>query len=223
MRKEVEEYPMTVPDYYSLLSLSQQESMAAIAAAHRDFLRNIDHIFGSFWPPGRIRAFERAFSVLGRESARNAYDEELEMQPRLVSSPLEREMPTVPSILGRPESVHPSFEGLYERIARNFTGVGVPKGEHTEALTVAIAVTPDDIEEQRAVSVGIPTFDLCPTCSGSGRVELFGCPACEGQGTVERMRVVEHVLGRERVIEYSLDEFGIRNCFLRLEIQVAQV
>lgn len=212
---------MTVANYYSLLGLSQQESTVGIAAAHRDFQRNVEHTFGSFWPASRIAAFEHAFSVLDRESARIAYDKMLEMETGPSSCCVVCEPPEISSILAERESVHPSFESLYQRLARNCTGAGIPKGEHCEALTVEIPVTADDLEQQRTVPVGIPTFDICSTCNGTGRVALFRCAACEGQGIIEGLRVIEHVLGRERVMDLPLHDAGIQNCFLRVRIQMA--
>lgn len=212
---------MAVRDYYSLLNFSRQEPPAGIAAAHRDFDRNVEHVLGAFWPPTKIIAFERVFSVLSQESTRRTYDQALEAQGRSYNTTAD--VFEVESIFARPESVHPSFEGLYRRLARNFTGVGIPKSEHPESLTLEIPVSAEDIRRQRVVSIGVPTFDVCPRCNGAGRVALFECAGCDGSGVVERTGVVQHVLGAERIVERSLEDVGIRNCYLRIEVHVTRM
>lgn len=206
-------------DYYSLLNLSRKETPAGISAAHRDFLRNAEHAVGPLWPAARIMACERAFSVLSDKRSRAAYDCALALKAKKRPEPvLEAMRPE--SLLSRPQSVHPSYEGLWQRFARNFTGVGIPKSEHCEPVTVEVPVTTDDVEMRRIVRVGIPILTVCPACNGTGRVVLFECSACHGTGIIGQTEVVEHVLGQKRTVERSLDLFGIGNCFLRLEIRV---
>ena len=42
------------------------------------------------------------------------------------------------------QAVRPSFEEMFDRLVRNFTGIRVPKGERIQELNVEVILTPDE-------------------------------------------------------------------------------
>jgi molecular chaperone DnaJ len=73
--------------------------------------------------------------------------------------------------------------------------------------------------------VGVPVFDACPECGGTGQVFPFRCMECGGSGLVEeqrtlRVRVPSRVQPRT-VLEVSLEMFGISNLYLRVQVSIS--
>jgi hypothetical protein len=107
--------------------------------------------------------------------------EEIETHSRpepIFSRPLSRPEPLIPqpmSVLHDFETIRPSFEPLFERFLRNFTGEGIPKGERLEALNVEVTLSPEEAARGVAMPVGVPVFYSCRQCGGSGHDWLFPC------------------------------------------------
>jgi hypothetical protein len=53
-------------------------------------------------------------------------------------------VPKAMSVLRDFKTIHPSFEPLFERFVRNFTGLGIPKGERLEDLNVEVVFSPEE-------------------------------------------------------------------------------
>jgi hypothetical protein len=128
------------------------------------------------------------------------------------------------SILRDFATVSPSSEDLTARFLRNFTGVGVPKGEHLEGLTVEIRLTPEEAAMGGIVPIGVPVFSPCPSCGGSGRDGFSMCLTCLQQGMVEAEQTVSvripPMVRQGTMVEASLDRCGIHNFYLRLHIRI---
>ena len=124
------------------------------------------------------------------------------------------------SLLDEPEEIHPSAEALRERLSRNFTGRGVPKGEHLEPLHLEVVLTPEEATGGVVLRVGLPVFELCPACTGSGREAYSLCAACGGEGVVASEQSVPiHIAPMVRpgsITDVLLDGFGVQNLCLRL-------
>jgi hypothetical protein len=74
--------------------------------------------------------------------------------------------------------VHPSFEALYERLLRNFTGCHIPKGERAESLTVEVVLDPEEGELSSVVPVGIPKVSgLTKESNGLRRISFLKHPS----------------------------------------------
>ena len=201
--------------YYMVLGISRSETPTGVRAAYRDRARQLHpDIAGE----GATRAFQElteAYDVLSDPSRRRAYNAQLAaaMPPR-----------TTTSILGHPETIHPSFEEVYERFLRNFTGLHVPKAERPVALEVEVLLTRDEATTGCDVPVSVPTFTSCPRCRGSGREWSYRCVACRGMGMIETERLV-HVrvppmVPTDAVYEAALGGLGIHNFQLRLHVFV---
>jgi hypothetical protein len=53
--------------------------------------------------------------------------------------------------------VRPSEEAMFDRFARNFSGLGVPKGERVEDLGVEVAISLDEADRGTRVRLGVST------------------------------------------------------------------
>ena len=201
--------------YYMVLGISRSETPTGVRAAYRDRARQLHpDIAGE----GATRAFQElteAYDVLSDPSRRRAYNAQL-------AAAIPPRTPT--SILRYPETVHPSFEEVYERFLRNFTGLHVPKAERPVALEVEVLLTRDEAAAGCNVPVAVPTFRSCPRCRGSGWEWSYPCMACRRMGMIETERLV-HVrvppmVPPDTVYEVALGGLGIHNFQLRLHVLV---
>jgi DnaJ-class molecular chaperone len=171
-----------------------------------------------------------AHSVLSDTSRKRAYDEQLtdlDAQQSTRPATVESQGKARPkSIFDDTHNVHPSFEALYERLLRNFTGRHIPKGERAERLTVEVVLDPDEGELSSVVPVGIPVYQHCPVCSGMGSESFFPCLHCQGRGVVEEVKTLAidapARVAAGSMFEASLESFGIHNFFLRIYVSVSR-
>ena len=129
------------------------------------------------------------------------------------------------SVLHGFETIRPSFEPLYERLLRNFTGKGIPKGERLESLNVEVALSGEEAMRGGILSVGVPVFFICGHCGGSGRDGLFPCVNCHAEGMIEAEKAVEisvpPMLPDKAIIEVPIQGLGIHNFYLRLHMRIS--
>jgi len=211
-----------------VLGVESSENPAGIRAAYRDLAKRLHpDLAGEQSTPAFIE-LNRAYDVLSDADRRQHYNEWLRsidasddgvLKPHHSPPPVVREHLT---ILGEPEAISPSFEAMYERFQRNFTGVGVPKSEHLEALNFEVFLTPAESAWGCVVPLGVPVFLRCPHCGGLGHDGWFPCIHCRQQGLVEfeqtvRIRIPP-LLPSGSVLEVSLQGLGIHNFYLRLHI-----
>jgi DnaJ-class molecular chaperone len=211
-------------DYYAVLGVARNESSTGIRARYRDIVAQA-HSFG-------FEEAAKAHSVLSDTSRKHAYDERLSRFTTTVESaaiPVERTPAREnkgKSVLADAHGVHPSFEALYERILRNFTGRGIPKAEHAEALTVNVLVDAEDAAAGCVISIGIPVYDGCPFCRGTTTESLFRCLYCRGERMLEKVQTVAinfpAQTARATMVEAPLGDLGIQNLFLRLYVAVSR-
>lgn len=199
--------------YYMILGISRTETPGGIRAAYRDRARQLHPDLAG---EGATRAFQElseAYDVLSDPARRRAYNAEIaEAAPAL--------SPT--SILAHPESLHPAYDQIYDRFLRNFTGLHVPKAERLEPLEIEVLLSRDEARAGCDVPVGVPIFQRCPRCGGSGSGWSTPCVVCRRSGMIEREQLVHvHVPPMARsgaVYEVALGGLGIHNFHLRLHV-----
>ncbi len=227
---------MVKKDYYLILGVSRSESPRGIREAFRELAKR--------YHPDRVgpegtRFFQEiveAYEVLSDPEKRKLYnqglrhtEEQAETRPEVVVSyprrPVEPLVPEPISVLQGFQTVRPSLEALLERLLRNFTGRGVPKGERLEALNLEVILSPEEALRGGVVPLRVPVFYPCPRCGGSGREWLFPCTYCWEQGMVEEeetVRVRIPPLVRDgTVLEVPIRGLGIHNLYLRLYVRIA--
>ena len=220
---------MARDNYYLILGVSQSESPAGIRARYRDLARILHPDVAGEQSTVAFQKVAEAYAVLADPQARRRHDTELATWQERVpvrfvddSSAARRREPVW--LLDEPLAVRPSFDALLERVFRNFTGIGVPKTERPEGLTVEVILTPEEATREVEVPIAVPGVASCFECGGSGRVWLFPCASCHGQGRIVTERIVRilvpPLVRRESIIEMPLHGLGIHNLYLRLYVRI---
>jgi molecular chaperone DnaJ len=207
--------------YYMILGVPRTESTSGIRAAFRDLAKRLHPDVAGQEQTRAFQEVAEAYAVLSDPEGRRAYNHKLRADEgqRLGAQPMVRE---AVSIFAHPNRIRPSFEAMYQRFQRNFTGLGVPKSERLEGLNVEVLLDPIEVVHGCVVPVSLPAFGPCPRCDGSGRDWLLVCGSCQGQGVVERDEVVgvqvPPLTPAGSVIEVHLSELGIHNFVLRVHV-----
>ena len=220
---------MAIKNYYTILGVAQNETPSGIRAAYHDAVRRTHPDYAGPQSAPDFQAVVEANSVLSDPERRREYNRRLGLQERDQNQTgMLRNLDfdwQPQSIFADMHAVHPSFEALADRLLRNFTGIGIPKAERPEPLSIEIILTPEEAARGGILSLGIPTHDYCDVCGGTGRDWLFPCHACAGEGIVSRVRPLQVRIPQSfslgMIPEVSLEPFGIDNLFLKLRIRVS--
>lgn len=201
---------MSTRNYYVVLGVASTETDRGIRAAFRDLAKkhHPDRVGPS--GAGSFREINEAYEVLRDARRRREYDDALaDPRERFV-----RELSMRHDLVG----ARPSVEELFGRLARNFTGVNVPKGERPFELGVDVALSPEEARRGTQLRLAIPLFASCPRCAGRG------CFACRGQGTREVERPVKvdvpPMSGAGATFVVPLSGLGVHNFFLHVRVRV---
>jgi DnaJ-class molecular chaperone len=213
-------------DYYAILGVPRDESSGGIRAAYRDLARIPPP---SLFPEEAISSLPQAFAVLADAARRRVYDDQL---TRFGADPVSRpsEIQTTragvqaDSVMSDPHSVHPSFEALYARLLRNFTGLNVPKGERAEGLIVEVLLDSEDAATGCLLPVGIPVMRYRGAAAGMSTESRSPALQRSGSGLTEQTRTltieVPPHLASGTTFDRSLEDFGISNLYLRTRILI---
>jgi molecular chaperone DnaJ len=228
---------MARKDYYLVLGVSRGENLRGIQDAFRE-LAKIYHPDRA-GPEGtrKFQDIQEAYETLSDPEKRRLYNHQLERDELKVHSraepiftgPRSRPEPLVPepmSVLRDFETIRPSFEPLFERFLRNFTGEGIPKAERLEDLNMEVILSAEEAAAGVTVPVGVPVFATCAQCGGSGRDWLFLCLECNGEGMLEQEKAIRidipPLVPDRTIIEVPIHELGIHNFYVRLHIRIAR-
>jgi len=216
--------------YYTILGISRTENPGGIRSAYRGLAKKLHPDVAGEETTRAFQEVTEAYDVLSDPQRRRAYNDKLRRaeEDRLVIAV--RPTPPQPlvwdpvSILGNPESVRPSFQALYDRFLRNFTGVGIPKSEHPEGLHFEVLLTREEASSGCVVPIGVPVFSQCLECGGSGRDWVFPCVHCRERGMIETEEFVRvpipPMVKSGSILEIPLRGLGIHNLYLRLQLFV---
>ena len=226
---------MATRDYYMILGVTRAESNSGIREEFRELAKRYhpDRV----GPQGTVffQDIVEAYEVLSDPERRALYNRGLrdaegsdisQSEPIIVGqAPRPEPLVPEPLTLRNFSRMRPSPEALFDRLRRNFSGLGVPKGERVEALTMEIILSPDEAVRGETLLVGVPVFYPCPVCNGSGRDWLFPCSCCLQQGMVEAEKTVRiripPLVQNGTVVELPLHGLGVHNFYLRLFIRIA--
>jgi DnaJ-class molecular chaperone len=230
---------MATRNHYGVLGVPRTESTAGIRAAFRDLVKRHHPDRAEDEDAKRFREVVEAYRVLADPEIRRAYDEDLRRQEqgdpvrirrgRPVGGGWVEPEPLVPEpfdVFGAREEIRPSFDALFERMLRNFTGRGVPKAERPEAITCQVLLTPDEAALGGVLPIRFPVFEPCATCDGRGHTSIFPCVDCGASGIVEepatvRIRIPPGVASGSRFTA-PLSGIGIGNLVLEVLIRVGR-
>jgi molecular chaperone DnaJ len=215
--------------YYMILGVSNTESDRGIRSAYRDLAKRLHPDVAGEQATHSFQEISEAYNVLSDPQRRREYNHKLggaehgefATVQRPPPEPLVREPVT---ILGNREGIRPSFEAMYDRFLRNFTGIDVPKSEHLESLNIEVLLTAEEASRGCVVPVGVPVFTRCPQCRGSGHDWVFPCAYCQQQGMIEdeeQLRIrIRPMAPSGSIFEIPLRGLGIHNLYLRLHVFV---
>ena len=225
---------MVTKNYYWILGVSPEESAAVIHEAFRELAKKYHpDVVG---PEGtqRFQDILEAYKHLSDPELRERYNrslgrktgEAIRPEPIVVRykgpEPLVTESMSVSRAF---QTVRPSMDEVFQRLLRNFTGIGVPKSERVEDLNLEVLLSPSEAAEGRVVPIGVPVFRPCPMCDGSGRNWLFPCTYCREEGVIEEegtVRIRIPAMVRDgTVLESPIRGLGIHNFYIRLHIRIA--
>jgi DnaJ-class molecular chaperone len=222
-------------DYYLILGVSRGENLRGIQEAFRELAKRYHPDRAGPEATGKFQEIQEAYGVLSDPQKRKTYNDAIEERevrsyPRdepIFSRAPSRAEPLIPkpmSVLHGFETIRPSFEPLFDRFLRNFTGEGIPKGERLEDLNVEVILSPEEAASGVAVPIAVPVFYRCPRCGGSGHTWLFTCVDCNAEGTIEgeetvTVRIPPMVHDRA-IVEIPIHGLGIHNFYLRLHIRI---
>lgn len=226
---------MEKQNYYIILGVPHTESEGGIRKAFRKRAKTFH--------PDRVgqegtRYFQdimEAYSVLSDPQKRNEYNESLrpaeenikiEVRPMRRQERAETELliPEPMSLTRDFQTTSPSFNEMFDRIVRNFTGIGIPKGERIQELNLEVILSPDEARRGGVAPIGVPVFYTCPFCGGLGHDWLFPCFHCQEQGIVEDEEVIKiripPMINDGTVFEVPLRGLGVHNFQLRIHIRI---
>lgn len=199
---------MASRNYYVVLGVPSNESSEGIRSAYRDLAKQLhpDHIGPS--GAAAFREVTEAYDVLRDPLRRHEYDDALRAQQAARRVSIRRDL----------AEARPSEAALFDRVARNFSRVGAPKGLSVEQLDIDVAISREEADRGTCVHLGVPVFGRCGTCRGQG------CTACDWQGIVEGERYVAinvpPMSGSGTTFVTPLAGLGIHNFYLRVRVRV---
>lgn len=222
-------------DYYLILGIPRETSQKGIQKAFRKLVKRYHpDTAGPKWNL-RFREIMEAYEVLSDPETRRSYNrgidhaEEKEMvQPEPIFTGYGAEPePLIPepvSIMRDFQTSSEPFDALYQRFARNFTGLSVPKSERPQGLTVEIVLSPREAMKGGRLPLRVPSVYPCPFCDGTGKEWVFECVNCRGRGVLdEEENVVLQIppgVRHNSIFEVPLQGMGIHNLYLRIRILI---
>ncbi len=225
---------MTCMDFYSVLGVPPSADPDTIRRAYLNLVRQLHPDLVGHSGTAHFQEIAEAYETLSDPVKRSSYDRRHGFAPSTIR-PQQRAEPfaerTRPeplvrepiSVLDEPETVRPSFDKLFDRIMRNFTGVAVPKSEHTVGFDIGVILSPQEAIDGATLRLALPTLRDCPNCGGFG-VTVIPCAMCDQTGKVVADAVVQvripPLTHDGSVIDLPLDRIGIRNMHLRVHVSV---
>jgi molecular chaperone DnaJ len=214
-----------VKDYYLILGVARTEDPGGIRQAFLELAKRYHPDRAGSEATARFQEIQEAYEILSDPDRRRVYNRGLRLREESAAvraaASAGREGMAVSDFL----TVRPSLEALSQRLRRDFTGKGVPKGARPEPLNVEIILSADEGISGGVVPLDVPTFYPCPACDGSGRTWLFLCVDCRGQGLVqgaERVDIWIPPLTREdAIVDVPIPGLVAQNLFLRAHLRIA--
>ena len=209
-------------DLYVALGVARSETASGIRAAFRDLAKRYHPDRTGPGGADTFREIVDAYLVLSDPSARARYDATLDTDAP-AHAPGVRRRPKLVALRDG-GAIQPGLEPLLARVARNFTGLGIPKGERVERLSLGVHLSEEEAARGAVVQVGMPVFRRCSACSGLGGTLLLQCGRCLGAGLVEAMRplAIEIPPGIKDGTELfmPLVRFGIQNFYACVHVSI---
>ena len=174
---------MAVQDHYKVLGVERKATQDEIKKAYRKLARTYhpDKNPGDAKAEERFKQISQAHDILGDPDKRKEYD-------RALTNPF--------SNVGRGGSGQPGFDtggfgdilsDLFGQAAgrRGGGGGARPRAERGRDLEAEVTIGFEQAIAGAQVPISVPTFERCPTCTGTGAkpgTAPIVCPRCSGRG-----------------------------------------
>ncbi len=149
-------------DYYGLLGVPRDASVAAIKRAYRRLTKKYTPAPTAATPPEELRELQAAYETLADAERRRRYDESLgEERSRDLFAPLSWSFLRSPAAGDLRRPVRPG------------------------SLSGEILLTAKEAAAGGVLPLDVPLYAACPQCNGTGG-SVFDCDRCGGEGKIER-------------------------------------
>lgn len=185
-------------DYYRILGVSRDASMATIKRAFRRLARKLHPEVSPDSSSEDLRDLQAAYETLADAERRRGYDENLS---RIEA---DRFAPFSWSFIHRPAA------GDLRRPVR------------PGSLSGEILLTEEEAAAGGMLPVDVPLYTSCPVCEGTGG-SVFDCDRCQGEGKIERrLPVPVHIPPGVRngtVFQVSVNDPSVLSVLLTVHIR----
>src|SRR5262249_21379704 len=151
---------MVERNLYVVLGVDPTESAQGIRAAFRDLAKRYHPDRVGEGGAAAFHEIAEAYRVLSDSEERRYYDDSLERSRRaergMAWAEAEPLIPESTSLRRGAGAIGPSADALFDRMARNFNGIHVPKAERLEALDVQLVMSPADAASGGIYRIGVP-------------------------------------------------------------------
>jgi molecular chaperone DnaJ len=217
---------MPVRNYYVILGVDRNETPGRIRQAYLKLAKERHPDRAGQRGTREFQDIQEAYETLSDPEKRRLHNHELDATEKgesLRPSGQEQVWVSEPiSIFSQPERIRPSYDSLYDRWLRNFTGIGVPKSEDVEGLNIEVVLSAEEAARGVIAPIEVPSFHRCPFCDGTGFEWVFPCTYCGQEGFVEKTETVRvqipPMVRPGTVFELPLQGLGIHNFYLRLHV-----
>jgi DnaJ-class molecular chaperone len=217
---------MYTQDHYDTLGIARGEPPHGVHAAYRDLDRR--HHPERTGVTRQHRRIRQAHTVLSDSHSRSSYDfgqllERAAPEP-LVPEPSEGDLEL--SLLEDFQGRGPTREDVRRWVRANFTHEALPKSGQIRALDLNVELRSTYVAGGRTLALGVPVFQVCANCHGSGFSAAHACETCGATGYVEyvgraSLRLPASAQANARY-DLPLGELGIRNLHVRVQVSFAR-
>jgi len=231
-------------NYYFILGVPSTATLNEIKKAYRRLAKEFHPDYhGKNCVP--FLEIQEAYSVLSDPVQRSAYDHAVQdagtkrsrEYPRPKRRPVHDEPePLIPEQdhidLGKASRAnpfhasHPLFDEPFERLFDHFSTSALPRTEGLQNLNAVITLTPQQALRGGQARLAVPSRLSCPSCHGRGGVGFYECRRCRGRGVItgEQPIVINYPPGisDNRVVQLSLDRYGMRNLYLTVHFRISE-
>ena len=212
-------------DYYIVLGVSRGASPVQIKQAYRRIAKQFHpDISGSSMDAEKFIEIKEAYDTLGNSAKRRRYDTDLELQ----GSPLR--ILRVPEMVRDRRRAYRDLERLGSFVDELFDGLlpGFCSQRRYRSpqkdIYLEVILSSRESREGALLPVRFPVLEPCPQCSSLGFLDNFFCPRCYGGGSVNSEREfslsIPPYTGHGTTVSLSLEDIGLRNVNLNVEVQV---
>lgn len=225
---------MPTRNYYIVLGIPESESADGVRRAFRDLVRRYHPDRAGPTSTPVFQEIVDAYHTLSDPARRASYDAGLRVGDSRSPPVVPRPWPDVPgeplvplrdSLRRDYHATRPSRDDVLGRIRRNFSAEPRPRAGRMQALGLQLLISREDAFHGGVLGLGVPVYDPCSTCRGSGRVAGITCHPCAGAGMREteetvRLRLPPGVRDGD-TFDLNLRGLGIHNLYLEVRVRVA--